>query len=181
MKTVMNIAGHKVAEFDLTLPKELRREKLEGLDVTVGVLEDRTDEPKVFFAFGELKSKVEFDVEFTGSTEKPLLDLSSMLGHVESEVAAARIVRLCEKHGSWGCPATYEQMVGRSEQNGFLMLIEAGWIRSGYMKGCYFATKDLIDKVRAKLPAEMRGFVYDPASGWLHPDASDPYHLHPKK
>lgn len=54
MKASVYLQGWKVHEFDLELPKDLTREQLEGMHVSVAVLEERTDKPTLFIAAGKL-------------------------------------------------------------------------------------------------------------------------------
>lgn len=84
------------------------------------------------------------------ATEESLLDLRGTLGMYEMEAATARIIKRCKEHGSWILWNTYDHMVGRAEQRGFIHLVHRGLLQYAYYKDPFYVTQQLLDVVSCK-------------------------------
>lgn len=76
------------------------------------------------------------------------INLSSTFGMFEMEQAAARIVRICLKIGTWVVPITYSSMEGDTEEKGYLHLIYGDMIKNHYNKGNFYVTPEFVERVK---------------------------------
>ena len=106
-------------------------------------------------------------------------DLNATFGMSEMEVAAKRIINNCEAKGSWLHAATFELFQGSSEQNGFLHLIEYGYLTSGYFKGKFYITDKFIKIIERKVSPYDLALKFEAPTTWEIIDSQLP-HLKPK-